>query len=75
MRLSPDAIGIIVTMAVGFVVHVFYFGRMLGKFESDLRGLAQDFKSFREAHYIPREEYEARHKDIMELLKVKRAES
>jgi hypothetical protein len=68
MGLSPDGIGIILTLAAAFITHVFWFGRLLGKFETDLRRLGEAFNAFRDQHFLPREEYEARHRELVEVV-------
>jgi len=67
--LTADGIGVIITLAAAFAAHVFYFGRMLGRFETDLRALAEGFKNFQSQHFLPRSEYEARHTELIELIK------
>jgi hypothetical protein len=68
MKLSADALGIIATLVVGFIAHVFYFGRSLGRFEADFRSLAKSFEDFKSQHFIPRAEYEARHTELVRLI-------
>jgi hypothetical protein len=59
---------IVLTLAGGFGLHLFYFGRGMGEMKGDLKHLATSFDEFKSHHYIPRDEYEARHKELKDLV-------
>lgn len=65
--MSIDAILVAASVLGGFAIHLFYFGRGMGEMKADIRHLANSFDDFKSQHFIPREEYEARHTEMMKI--------
>jgi hypothetical protein len=59
---------IVATLIGGFGLHLFYFGRNMGEMKGDLKHLSTSFDEFKAHHYIPRVEYEARHKELRDIV-------
>ncbi len=59
---------VVLTLIGGFTIHIFYFGRSMGEMKSTVAHLAASFDDFKSQHYVSRDEYESRHKDLVELV-------
>lgn len=65
---SWDTVVLAGTLVGGFLIHLFYFGKGLGRLESSVNHLSMSFDDFKAQHFIPREEFEARHKELIALV-------
>lgn len=66
--MSIETIAVIATLIGGFALHMFYFGRILGTMQAEVKHLSVSFDDFKAQHYVSRDEYESRHKDLVELV-------
>lgn len=69
--MSLDAIAVVASVIGGFAIHLFYFGKGMGEMKADIRHLAASFDDFKSQHFIPRDEYEARHTEMMKIFVTK----
>lgn len=66
--MTVEGWAVVLTLVGGFTVHIFYFGRGLGEMKATVNHLASSFDDFKAQHYVSRDEYESRHKDLVELV-------
>ena len=66
--MNNGAWAIITSIAIFFIVHVFYFGKIFGRFETLLKTPTDAFREFKDQNYITRNEYNERHNDLVTMV-------
>ena len=64
-KLDANTIILSISILLGFLTHLFYFGKSVGELKTDVRHLSKSLDEFKGQNFISRAEYETRHLELL----------